>query len=45
MNNEIDLKKEYVKPEMSVIDYEHQGALLCESGSGDDCVNVEFLEN
>ena len=35
-------RKEYVKPEMMVIEYDHQSDLLCASGCGDPDVQPEY---
>ena len=37
MNNEVEQKKEYIKPEVTVLEYTHQGCLLsCSDGAVDD---------
>ena len=43
MNNEIELKKEYVKPQMSVLEFDQEEPLLCCSAN-DDEVGVTFEE-
>lgn len=45
MNIKIEQKKEYIKPQMSVLEYDHEGALLCASGQNcdDDNMDAEFL--
>lgn len=45
MNIKIEQKKEYIKPQMSVLEYEHEGALLCASGQvcDEEDMDVEFL--
>lgn len=35
-------KKEYVKPEMTVVEYEHENDLLCASNCGDGIVKTIF---
>ena len=41
MNNEIELKKVYVKPQMSVLEFDQEEPLLCCSAN-DDEVGVTF---
>ena len=41
MNNEIELKKVYVKPQMSVLEFDQEDPLLCCSAD-DDEVGVTF---
>ena len=41
MNNEIELKKEYVKPQMSVLEFDQEEPLLCCSANEDE-VGVTF---
>ena len=45
MNIKIEQKKEYIKPQISVLEYDHVGALLCVSGCemNDDDIDAEFL--
>jgi len=45
MNIKVEQKKEYIKPQMSVLEYDHVGALLCVSGQecNNDDIDVEFL--
>ena len=44
MNKEIDLKKEYFKPQMTAVEIEHR-ELLCDSSGGDDSVCVELKDD
>jgi len=41
MNNEIELKKVYVKPQMSVLEFDQEEPLLCCSANEDE-VGVTF---
>jgi len=41
MNNEIELKKVYVKPQMSVLEFDQEETLLCCSANEDE-VGVTF---
>ena len=41
MNNEIELKKVYVKPQMSVLEFDQEDPLLCCSANEDE-VGVTF---
>ena len=41
MNNEIELKKVYVKPQMSVLEFDQEEPLLCCSADEDE-VGVTF---
>lgn len=41
MNNEIELKKVYIKPQMSVLEFDQEEPLLCCSANEDE-VGVTF---
>ena len=41
MNNEIELKKVYVKPQMSELEFEQENPLLCCSNNDND-IGVSF---
>ena len=43
MNNKIEQKKEYFKPQMTAVEIEHR-ELLCDSSGGDDSFCVEFKD-
>jgi hypothetical protein len=37
-------KKEYVKPQMTVVEMVEESCLLCGSSDPEDCVEVEWME-